>query len=120
MQEDDEDDEEDVDEESKTTAIGEGISTSSNEDQSQFFNEFSSWRSKQNKDHTSNDRQKNQKQTEMVDMGKSPKKPPSMLALSENEIEKQKNTISDGNDDLFKAFNDSKPKQALPKPQTTQ
>ena len=50
----------------------------------------------------------------MVEMNKKPlKKPQNLLAMSENEIEKQKNTIADGGDDLFRGFNDNKPK---PKP----
>ena len=46
----------------------------------------------------------------MIEMNNKQKKPQSMLAMSENEIEKQRNTISGDGDDLFKAFNDSKPK----------
>lgn len=42
-----------------------------------------------------------------------------MLNLSENEIDKQKNQIIDGNDDLFKGFEQPKPKQLQKPPQAS-
>ena len=73
------------------------------EDSNQIFNEFSKWRSNQAQ---GKGEPKSKQSTEMAEIQVKGSQKKSMISMSENEIDQQRNKITE-DDDLFKGFSNS-------------